>query len=171
MAYEAVVYDLDGTLARLAVDWEAVEAELADLLRAADGEPGDASTWEYLAAAEVAGVGEEAHERIAVHERAGARESTRLPTADELPTGVPTGVCSLNEERAVRIALDRHDLSRHVSAVVGRGTIPQRKPDPAPLLHAVDQLDADPEATLFVGDSDSDEVCASRAGTAFRYVE
>jgi len=168
--YDAVVYDLDGTLVRLRVDWAAVADDLGDLLADAGHEAtGDA--WAHLEAAESVGLGDAAHERIAAHELSGAEAATRLALADEVPNvAAAVGVCSLNAERAVRAALDRHDLAPHVDAVVGRGTIPERKPDPEPLLHAVRALGAEPSAALFVGDSASDEETARRAGTDFSYV-
>ena len=167
----AVVYDLDGTLVRLAVDWEAVERGLADLLEREGVDADRYSAWDLLTAAEEAGIGDEADELIAEAEREGATDSERLALADDLPThDIPVGVCSLNHESAVRIALDRHDLARHVDSVVGRGTVPQRKPHPRALLAVVEELGVEPANTLFVGDSASDEETAERAGTQFEWV-
>jgi phosphoglycolate phosphatase len=168
---EAVVYDLDGTLVRLVVDWPDVERRLADLLEREGVNSDGLSGWDQLDAAEDAGVGDEADELIAAAEREGARDSRRLPLADELVAReVPVGVCSLNHERAVRIALDRHDLTDHVENVVGRGTVPKRKPHPRALLAVVEELGVPPETVLFVGDSASDEETAERAGTQFEWV-
>ena len=167
----AVVYDLDGTLVRLAVDWEAVERRLVDLLEREGVDADSLTTWDLLSAAEDAGVGDEADELIADAERDGAEASTGLALADDLPNHrIPVGVCSLNHESAVRLALDRHDLADHVDSVVGRGTVPHRKPHPRALLAVVEELGVDPERTLFVGDSASDEETAERAGTKFEWV-
>ncbi|WP_137285179.1 HAD family hydrolase [Halorussus salinisoli] len=167
----AVVYDLDGTLVRLAVDWEDVERRLADLLEREGVDADPLSAWDLLSAAEEAGVGDEADELIAAAEREGARASERLPLADELlGREIPVGVCSLNHEEAVHVALDRHDLAGHVESVVGRGTVPKRKPHPRALLAVVDELGVEPEEVLFVGDSASDEETAERAGTRFERV-
>ncbi|WP_435175142.1 HAD family hydrolase [Halorussus sp. AFM4] len=167
----AVVYDLDGTLVRLDVDWQDVERRLVDLLEREGVDADPLSAWDLLDAAEDAGVGDEADELIADAERDGARDSERLPLADELlAREVPVGVCSLNHEAAVRIALDRHDLTGHVDSVVGRGTVPHRKPHPKALLAAVEELGVAPEDVLFVGDSASDEETAERAGTRFEWV-
>jgi len=171
-APRAVVYDLDGTLVRLAVDWESVERRLADLLEREGVDADPLSAWSLLDAAEDAGVGEEADALIADAEREGAEKSRRLALADEVPEReIPVGVCSLNHESAVRIALDRHDLTEDVESVVGRGTVPERKPHPRALLAAVEELGVEPENVLFVGDSASDEETAERAGTKFEWVE
>lgn len=168
---EAVVYDLDGTLVRLDVDWDDVERRLAELLEREGVNADPLSAWDLLTAAEEAGIGDEADELIAAAEREGARQSRRLPLADELlAREIPVGVCSLNHEEAVHIALDEHDLADHVESVVGRGTVPKRKPHPRALLAVVEDLDVAPEAVLFVGDSASDEETAERAGTMFEWV-
>jgi phosphoglycolate phosphatase-like HAD superfamily hydrolase len=168
--YDAVVYDLDGTLVRLAVDWQQVERDVADRLRAAGVDPEPHDMWEMLDAAEDAGIGDAVHDVIATHEREGATRAERLPGADELPTlDVPTAVCSLNCEAACRTALDRHGLLDGFHVVAGRDTVPERKPDPRALRWVLDELGVEPERALFVGDSPSDEVTAERAGVAFRW--
>jgi phosphoglycolate phosphatase len=168
---DAVVYDLDGTLLRLAVDWERVAADVGAVYGEAGVPTEGDGVWELLKRAAENGLGAEVEASIAAHEREGARESVRLPAADDLPEfPVPAGVCSLNCEAACRIGLERHGLAEHVDAVVGRDTVDARKPDPAPLLAAVDALAVDPADALFVGDSESDELTARRAGTRFSYV-
>jgi phosphoglycolate phosphatase-like HAD superfamily hydrolase len=168
--YDAVVYDLDGTLVRLQVDWDAVRSEVEAALRDAGVDPDEHDTWEMLDAAEANGIGDDVNEIIAGHERDGAERATRLPTADELPLDVPVGVCSLNCEAACHVALDRHDLTHYVDVVAGRDTVPARKPDPRALEWVLDELGVPAERALFVGDSASDEVTAERAGADFRWV-
>lgn len=168
---DAVIYDLDGTLLRLAVDWERVAADVGAVYGEAGIPTEGDGVWELLERAEATGIEAEVEAAIAAHEREGARESTRLPPADDLAElGVPGGVCSLNCEAACRIGLETHGLADHVEAIVGRDTVDTRKPDPEPLLAAVDALGVDPGDALFVGDSESDELTAERAGTRFSYV-
>jgi phosphomannomutase len=50
-----------------------------------------------------------------------------------------------------------------------RGTVETVKPDPEPLLYALDSVGVAPDQALFVGDSDSDRVAAERAGMAFQW--
>lgn len=170
--YEAVVYDLDGTLVDLIVDWETLAADLSARLREVGVDPDRLRAWDLLTAGEEAGIGEELDAMIAERERGGARRSERRPLADEVPTvDRPVAVCSLNCEAACHIALETHDLAPAVDAVVGRDSVETRKPDPEPLLAAVRALDADPDEAVFVGDSERDAVTAERAGTAFRWVD
>lgn len=53
-------------------------------------------------------------------------------------------------------------LDHLFEAVVGGDTLPQRKPDPAPLLHALAGLGTPPHRAVMVGDSDND-IFAARA--------
>ncbi|ELZ46908.1 HAD-superfamily hydrolase, subfamily IA, variant 1 [Halorubrum californiense DSM 19288] len=177
--YDAVVYDLDGTLVELAVDWDAVADAVLDVYAERALIPPTEELWDLLGAADGYGVRDEVEEAIAGHERPGARESARLPLGDRL-TGTadgggshpPAGVCSLNCEDACRIAVDTHGLGDALvsDAIVGRDTVATHKPDPASLFAAIDRLGAAPEDALFVGDSRSDAVTAERGGVDFAWV-
>lgn len=169
--YDAIVYDLDGTLVRLDVDWGSVAERCAAILRARGHDVSNADIWGMRELASANGLLDRVDDAIAEFERDGARSARRLALADELPQSVPVGVCSLNCEAACRIALELHGVDGHVDAVVGRDSHETVKPDPGPLLHAVDLLGAEPSATLFVGDSDSDREAAAAAGLDFQWVE
>jgi phosphoglycolate phosphatase len=169
--YDAVVYDLDGTLVRLAVDWPAVHRDVVTRLREEGVPVGDEELWELLNRAHREGFAPVVEEVIAAHEREGARAAELLPTAGELPRTVPVGVCSLNAEGACRLALARHGLDEHVDTVVGRDTAGTYKPDPESLLVAVRELSVAPGQALFIGDSERDARTAERAGVAFEFVE
>ena len=171
--FEARVYDLDGTLVRLAVDWAAAASDVIAVYEdtGVEVDP-DAGLWDLVGNASRHGIEDEVEAVLSEREIAGAEDSGRLPLADELEsTHDPVGVCSLNCEAACRVALDTHDLTPHVDTVVGRDTVSTWKPDPAPLLHAVDGLGLSPENVLFVGDSERDAVTAERAGIDFQWVE
>jgi len=170
--YDAVVYDLDGTVVELAVDWAAVATDVIAVYDEAGVDAAGANLWTLLESAENHGIHSEVEATISSHERAGARDSYRLSLADELrERSVPVGVCSLNCERACRTALDAHDLSTDVAAVVGRDSVENHKPHPQPLLATLAELGVDPENAVFVGDSPRDGTTAERAGVAFRFVD
>ncbi len=159
--YGAVVFDLDGTLVRLNVDWDTVAEEVGATLRSRGVDPPD-SLWGMLETADEHEYGAAVEEIISTHEREGAATSTRLPAADTIPDR-PTGVCSLNCEAACRIALSTHDIAG-VDVVVGRDSVGTEKPDPRPLLETVERLDCEPVMTVFVGDTERDATTAERAG-------
>lgn len=170
--YGAVVYDLDGTLVRLAVDWDAAASDAVRAFAEAGVDAVDADLWSLFETAPEHGLADDLESILASHERRGAADAARLPHADRVPEwNVPVGVCSLNAESACRLALDRHGLLDHVEAVVGRDSVATHKPDPEPLLTTIDRLGADPSSALFVGDTERDAVTAERAGVAFEWVD
>lgn len=172
VSYEAVIFDLDGTLVRLDVDWRAVATDVGELLREAGVDPEEHHAWGLLDAAESVGLGAKADAIIARHEQAGARRCERLPLADRVSAiDRPIGVVSLNAVQAVRTALEAESLLEGVAVVIGRGSVPERKPSPEPLLAALAELDVEPTEAVFVGDSPGDETTARRAGVDFRAVE
>jgi phosphoglycolate phosphatase len=169
---DAVVYDLDGTLVRLLVDWPGLETDLAALLEDAGLDDPGGDVWSRYEKAHEHGLGHEAEELITAREAAGARESIRLPATDLIEGHtIPIGVCSLNSERACRLALREQEVAEYVSAVIGRGSVATLKPDPEPLLTVCELLEIEPKNVLFVGDSESDAETAARAGTMFQYVQ
>lgn len=168
---EAVVYDLDGTLVRLAVDWAALADELRDRFADAGVAADGWSVWDCYERAGEHGLESTVNERLTERELAGAAAAERLPAADDLASyEIPVGVCSLNAEAACRGALERHDLADDVDAIVGRDTVGPVKPDPAPLLAAVDALGAAPADAFYIGNREKDAETARRAGVPFAYV-
>ncbi|HET9819392.1 MAG TPA: HAD-IA family hydrolase [Rhodanobacteraceae bacterium] len=76
--------------------------------------------------------------------------------------GVRWGVVSNKAGDLVALVLSALGLERRVAAVVGGDTLPQRKPDPAPVLHACAQAGVEPARSVFVGD-DPRDIDAGRA--------
>ncbi|RJX43756.1 HAD family hydrolase [Halonotius aquaticus] len=169
--YAGIVYDLDGTLLTLAVNWEAVADDVIQVYADAGIDAAGASLWSLLEDADDHGITADVEAAISRHEREGARRSRRCGLADELAKQtVPVGVCSLNCEAACRIALETHGLADDVATVVGRDSVATHKPDPEPLLATLEDLGVEPTNALFVGDSPRDKETAERAGVAFEYV-
>ena len=169
--YAGVVYDLDGTLVTLAVNWDAVATDVIQVYEDSGIDATGAGLWSLLEAADEHGIADDVEAAISRHEREGARRSRRCGLADELAEqSVPVGVCSLNCEAACRIALETHGLADDVDAVVGRDSVATHKPDSEPLLATLEALGVDPENALFIGDSPRDKETADRAGVAFEYV-
>ena len=166
-----IVYDLDGTLVTLAVNWEVVADEVIQVYADAGIDAAGVGLWSLLEDADDHGLTDAVEAAISRHEREGARRSRRCGLADELAEqAIPIGVCSLNCEAACRIALETHGLAADVDMVVGRDSVGTHKPDPEPLLATLEDLGVAPDNALFVGDSRRDERTAERAGVAFKYV-
>jgi phosphoglycolate phosphatase len=61
--------------------------------------------------------------------------------------------------------IDQLGLGLRCGVVVAGDTLPKRKPDPDPVLHACAMLEVDPTRTIFVGDDVRDIEAGRAAGT------
>lgn len=78
--------------------------------------------------------------------------------------GIRWGVVSNKAGALVALVLAKLGFDQRVAAVVGGDTLPQRKPDPAPILHACALAGVAPEQCLYVGDDPRDIVAGRAAG-------
>lgn len=79
--------------------------------------------------------------------------------------GFAQGLCTNKPGEPTRIALAHFGFDRFLTATVSADTLPVRKPDPAPLLHAFAEMGT--QTGLYVGDSEVDAETAERAGVPF----
>ncbi|MGB5688701.1 MAG: HAD-IA family hydrolase [Woeseiaceae bacterium] len=77
--------------------------------------------------------------------------------------GLKIGVCSNKPDDLCRLLVESCDLLDKVDVVLGSGGGLPRKPDPAPLLRVIEKLGVTPETTLYVGDSETDVKTARAA--------
>jgi pyrophosphatase PpaX len=80
--------------------------------------------------------------------------------ADE---GRRLGIVSAKRRATVELAFDRVPLGHLFEVVVGGDETTRHKPDPEPLLLALERLGADPDDAAYVGDSPFD-IRAAKAG-------
>jgi phosphoglycolate phosphatase len=66
--------------------------------------------------------------------------------------------------------LDKLSMSHYFSALVCGDDLPTQKPNPAMLIHAIDQLGGMPEKGFMIGDSQTDMQTAKAAGAGAIYV-
>lgn len=83
--------------------------------------------------------------------------------------GLKLGLCTNKPIAPTRAILTAFDLGPF-GAVIGGDSLPQRKPDAAPLLKTIADLGADPAGTLYVGDSITDWRTAVAAQVAYAHV-
>ncbi len=99
---------------------------------------------------------------LAVHTRPfeGVAESlARLESA-----GIPWGVVTNKPAWLTEPLLEQLALRKRVRVVVSGDSLPERKPHPAPLLHAAAKLDVQPAECIYVGDAERDVLAARAAG-------
>ncbi|MEM1130508.1 MAG: phosphoglycolate phosphatase [Pseudomonadota bacterium] len=180
----AIVFDLDGTLIDSAPDLHAAGLKMLEaaglpsvtlnqtrsfignglpklverLARAAGEEPDANRTAELLASFR------------GFYDAEPALRTTVYPGASEAlrslaEAGCGLGICTNKPEAPARAILEVFGLADIFSVVVGGDTLPVKKPNPAPLELAYQQLE--PAYRIFVGDSEVDAETAARAEVAF----
>lgn len=81
--------------------------------------------------------------------------------------GIPVGLCTNKPSAMTERVLADLSLDSAFQAVVAGDTLPSRKPDPAPLLHALALLGVSNEDGVYVGDSVVDAETAGSAAVDF----
>jgi HAD superfamily hydrolase (TIGR01549 family) len=76
-------------------------------------------------------------------------------------------IVTSNSSRTVHQWLERHGAIELVSEIVGRDTLHALKPSPAMVIEALRRCGANPQETVFVGDSEADLGAARAAGIGF----
>jgi N-acetyl-D-muramate 6-phosphate phosphatase len=180
LAYQAILFDLDGTLADTAQDLSepinrmrerrGLQAMPLHLLR-----PHASAGARGLLAAGF-GIGKEASEFAAmrdeflglyerdmmVHTRLFEGMAAVLSSIEA--SGLPWGVVSNKVERYVRPIVAALGLQERCAVAVGGDTTAHAKPHPEPLLYACRQIGVDPAACLYVGDDLRDIQAGRSAG-------
>ena len=79
-------------------------------------------------------------------------------------TGVRLGCVTNKASQFTLPLLQDLGVRDYFEVVVSGDTVARKKPDPLPLLHAAEQLETAPQASLMLGDSKSDVKAARAAG-------
>lgn len=181
---EAVVFDLDGTLVDSALDiafsLNAFLAEIArpplplETVKTMIGEGARTLIERALAATGAVPPADDVQALtrrfLDLYEAAAADRTTAYPgVASALrelqASGLRLGLCTNKPERATRLLLTALALDPLFEVIVGGDTLAGvLKPDPRPLLHALDALGAAAERAVMVGDSLIDVASARAAG-------
>ena len=179
--FSAVLFDLDGTLVDTAPDMVAV---LQDLQRAHDREPVDYELGRAYVSNGALGllslgfpdvqhaVGSDLHraylERYALRV---CEASALFPGLEQLlelldAAALPWGVVTNKPAHLTNPLLEGLALAARSACTVSGDTLPARKPDPAPLLHACEIAGLLPQNTVYIGDASRDIQAGQNAGMA-----
>lgn len=158
--FDAIAFDLDGTLVDSGLDFVAIREEL--------GFPQGIGLLEHIATLSDAAAVAHAHAVIHRFEMAGAERATWMPGAHELllhlrELGVPVAILTRNSREAVVATDAAIDLG--VELILTRDDAPP-KPDPGGLAMIARQLGAAPGRMTYIGDYVDDLTAARRAGMA-----
>jgi phosphoglycolate phosphatase len=180
--FDAIVFDFDGALAELVLDFEEMKLRVATLAGeylAAPPVPGAVPVLEWVEAltGDIRRQGENgrgqafrgrAHGLIEDMEIAAARSPllfhfTKPLLAALAERGVKTAIITRNCRRAVERIFP--DASAYVSTIIAREDAIRVKPDPEHLLQALRAMGAAPSRSLMVGDHPMDIATGKAAGT------
>ncbi|MDO9632300.1 MAG: HAD family hydrolase [Humidesulfovibrio sp.] len=180
--FEAVLFDFDGTLASLHIDFTRLRRKitaLAEPFLGEEPEPSELPVLEWLdeLADEIRGfdhpLGQEFHCRgrlvIQATELDAAREAKLFPFTRPMlsglrASGIKTGILTRNSTAAVKVVFP--DITACCDAFMAREDAPKVKPDPAHALAVLELLGVARERALLVGDHPLDIQAARQAGLA-----
>jgi phosphoglycolate phosphatase len=181
LSIDAIVFDFDGTLAELVIDFNRMRTAIAALAEAFLGERPETNgqpvlEWLDELVEEVgafdADLGRQLRSRglltiTAMELDAAARgrlfDFTRPLLAELKARGLATAIVTRNCTAAVRRVFP--DVAQCCDVFLPREDAPRVKPDPAHVLLALERLGVAPEKALMVGDHPLDVETARRAGT------
>ena len=187
MPYKAVVFDLDGTLVESKIDYEKMGEQIKELLgrkgmkehiedrrKAYQVIRGGAQTLLEF------GLPRENLEStlIELDYVMNTIELEALPTMTLKPNALDTietlhgigfklGICTRSHREYADRTLEMYGLDKYFHAVVARDDTPHPKPDARQLLVTIDQVGANPEDTLYIGDTTTDLTTAKNADVDF----
>ncbi|OIO04815.1 MAG: hypothetical protein AUJ49_02195 [Desulfovibrionaceae bacterium CG1_02_65_16] len=179
--FSALIFDFDGTLSRLTIDFDRLRRKITALVEPFLGEEPEPSPlpvleWIDELAAEIREFDEdlskEFHTRgrlvIQATELDAAREAELFPFTRPMlfrlrEDGVKTGVLTRNSTAAVKAVFP--DITACCDVFMAREDAPRVKPHPDHALALLKRLGVAPASALLVGDHPIDVETARRAGT------
>jgi phosphoglycolate phosphatase len=186
MQIEAVIFDLDGTLASFNLDYKALRAEVKSYLNKR-GVPSSVlstqeSMFEMLKKAEIFFKNASKTEEVFVEVQKGALAiaekfefeaalSTSLMSGatDALKAlkrmNLKIGLCTINSQKATNYILQRFQIASFFDAIVPRDLVRFVKPNPEHFETALKMLAVQPESTVVIGDSSTDMQSAKEVKT------
>lgn len=172
MKTQALIFDFDGTLAELNLDFTAITAEVMGLARA-HGLAGDWPAAYLLEAIERVdlilgdGFGRRAHQLLETREVQAAERGSLFPYTVPMlarcrELGVKTAIISRNCGAAISVVFP--EIERRCDVFLPRDKVKRTKPDPAHVHRALEGLGAAAAEAVMVGDHPMDVQTGLAAG-------
>lgn len=180
-----LVFDLDGTLIDSAPDIRAcantvLETQFVaplslDTIRSFIGGGVDV-LWQKIIAA--TGLAPARHDELVAafmtHYETATSLTVMLPGVAEAldvlaARGHPLAICTNKPLGPTKAITEHFGIASYFQVIIGGDSMPEKKPDPAPLRAAFAGLGADPQGPkgIYIGDSEYDATCAARIPVPF----
>lgn len=78
---------------------------------------------------------------------------------------IPWGIVTNKLTKHANVLLSALGLSRRTDCIICGDTLAKSKPDPLPIIHACQMLNAKPKDCLYIGDAITDVIASKAAGT------
>ncbi len=172
--FDGVIFDLDGTLTDLDVNWKSVRTQIRDLFPSSiDPFSFRTDRNNHAPIYELAlqhGLYEDLLDLLASHELDGTKNAIPLPLLDVIPDlDCPVGLCTKNSYIASQEIAEKFNV--HFDSFITRESTFEDKPNPLPLQKCIEDLEISPGNTLFIGNEKTDAETAYGAGTNFLQVD
>jgi HAD superfamily hydrolase (TIGR01509 family) len=185
---KAVVFDLDGTLIESHHDYDEM-ARRVKLILEETGVPTNTLSqqgriWEIIQGGmrslqelglppeRIKGVLDRIDEALNKVEISSVGSVELKPGATELlehlrERGIKIGIATRSCGEYVRMSMEASRLAEYFDIVLARDEVEFPKPDPRHLLQVLEELNATPQSSMFVGDTETDQRTARAAGIPF----
>ncbi|HSX09846.1 MAG TPA: HAD family hydrolase [Candidatus Saccharimonadales bacterium] len=170
-----VIFDFDGTLHLLSVDWDGLKKELIEkydlknsfrikeMLNQIKEKFGDKEL-------------QTANKIVLQYEKAKIHESqidkNLLQMIEHLAEmNVKLAICSNNMTETITTFLQKHDINSYFDIVIGKDMVQEYKPDPEGLKRILTEWAYEKDEVIFVGDTEVDNQTAKNCGIQFLLIQ
>jgi len=159
--YDLIIFDFDGTIADLGVDWVKLKEELSEQYKA---------KVEYLDAfldALPEGQKKEAYTKVMQYELKGVDNMVPIVNTINIIrslSGKTLAIFTTNTKAAIEKALEMLDMSNVFDIKVFKEDVVRHKPDPEGIELILKKTGFSPEQTIYIGDKQNDVDGGTRAG-------
>jgi len=182
---QAVLFDLDGTLFVLPVDWAHIRQHFFDYYQKTYGKPLEATRFyeifDFVRKTQGEAAVQYYYNYVQQKELEGVNNNKAAPKwlveqgldliRQNLNLNAVFGVVSSNYHKTITTVLEKNGLSGLFQTVLGRDDVKTSKPSPEGLLKIIAQYNLQPDMVLFTGDDWVDEEAAHAAHIQFVYIQ
>ena len=181
---EAIIFDLDGTLFNLAIDWQDIRHHIMEGYFQQYGQNMPELTY-FFQIYEFIEMQHGKEATLPYLQYQAAEELSAVQEFHYAPTWLATngmnliaqyirfdtffGIVSGNFHETIVEILTHFNMLERFRVIIGRNDVNHMKPNPEGLFRIIDGYDLSPDTVLFIGDMDVDKEAAKRAHIPFLY--